>query len=98
MPGERAEAVRGQNEASDVESSGGHSRWLLAGSHSAPHAALLLRGEYQVSAREDAVRAPRRAEDLSTDKRWRLVETQSERWKCQNIADYYHTAENIGRL
>jgi len=55
MSGKRAEAVGGQNETSDVESSGGYSGWLLTGLHSAPHKTLVLRGEHQVSQREDAV-------------------------------------------
>lgn len=49
MPRERAEAVRGQNEAFDAESSGGHSGRLLAGLHPPHYEALVLRGEHQVS-------------------------------------------------
>lgn len=49
MSRKRAEAVGGQNETSDVESSGGHSGWLLTSLHSAPHEILVLRGEPQVS-------------------------------------------------
>lgn len=55
MSRECAETVRGQNEASDVESFGRYSGRLLAGLHPAYHKALILRREYQVSQREDAV-------------------------------------------
>lgn len=55
MSRECAKVVRGQNEASDVESSGRYSGRLFASLHPAYHKALVLRREYQVSQREDVV-------------------------------------------
>lgn len=98
MSRKRTEAVGGQNETSDVESSGGYSGWLLTSLHSAPHEALVLRGEHQVPQREDAVRASRRAESLPSDKRCWLVEASSKRRQCQDSFHRNYTVENDGRM
>lgn len=98
MSRERATTVGGQNEASDIESFGGHSRRLFACLHFASHEALVLRRKYQISQREDAVRSLRRAESFSTDERHWVVEAQPGRRERQNYSHRNHTAENVGSL